>query len=99
MKAIKPNILGIYHRHDVKYKCPKCSRELHLEEFCPNCGQSINWGVVLQFQHSVDDDLELQDKLISCIDYINKHELPDTDTTPWFLMLPINQIIEKFYRE
>lgn len=39
-----PNIL-IGKNNLLLYKCPTCDNPITVTNFCPNCGQALNWGI------------------------------------------------------
>lgn len=78
----------------VKYKCPECDEELSRwlgvkEKHCHNCGQKIDWNVVLYLNSTQSDNImNAEDKKQTIEEYlalVNKLNIEKEFTEPVFI--------------
>lgn len=57
-KPIATEITSWHPYKEILYKCPMCGADFRFfgnkEKFCNNCGEQIDWDVLLQLDESFD---------------------------------------------
>lgn len=80
-KAIKPKLYSICcGGYELMYRCGKCKYTFNMAhngfDFCPHCGNKIDWGVVVECNEEwkkeyLDGDLEKRKEMKDFIDKVN----------------------------
>lgn len=83
IKEIKPKVNFLSScGHDLIYKCGKCNYGFNMAhigyDYCPHCGNKIDWGVVLTVNEEWKSkyfsvDIKQQKEMLEKIDLLNSY--------------------------